>query len=99
MSNLVKQYSTLTSGTITGQDTGQDTQVIHNAASLAATLTITFPANPIDSQRYGVSSVLGVTILTMTSGQTIVGILTALTAVGYATWMYNSDSSKWIRIG
>ena len=60
MANSVKQYSTLTSGTITGNDTGQNVQVIHNAASLAATLTITFPATPLDGQIFSVASVLGV---------------------------------------
>ena len=99
MANLVKQYSTLTSGTITGNDTKQDVQVIHNAVSLAVTLTITFPATPIDGQKFGIASVLGVTGLTMTAGQTISGILTTLAAIGYATWIYNSDATTWIRIG
>ena len=45
---MVKQYSTITSGTITANDTKQNVQVIHNAASLAATLTASFPANPAD---------------------------------------------------
>ena len=97
MANTVKQYSTLTSGTITGNDTGQDAQVIHNAGSLAATLTVTFPATPIDGQKFGMASVLGVTALTMTSGATIVGVLTIIAAAGFATWTYNSDSSKWVR--
>lgn len=96
---MVKQYSTLTSGTITGQDTKQDIQVIHNAVSLAVTLTMTFPANPIDAQIFAVASVLGVTGLTMTSGQTISGILTTLAALGFARWMYSVDATTWVRIG
>lgn len=99
MANVVKQYSTLTSGTITGNNTGQDVQVIHNAVSLAVTLTVTFPANPIDGQIFALASVLGVTGLTMTAGQTISGILTTLAALAFARWMYNSDSTTWIRIG
>jgi len=95
---MVKQYSTITTGTITGLDTQQDVQVIHNAASLAATLTITFPATPKDGQKFGIASVLGVTALTMTSTATIVGILSVVAAAGFATWIYNSDSTKWIRI-
>jgi hypothetical protein len=95
----IKQYSTLTSGTITANDTKQDIQIIHNAGSLAATLTITFPATPTDGQKYGVASVLGVTLLTLTAGVTIISTLTAIAAGGFATWMYNSDSTSWIRIG
>lgn len=97
---LIKQYSTLTSGTITGVDTKQDIQVIHNAASLAATLTITFPATPTDGQIFGVISVLGVTVLTMTSAATIIGVLTSIVAAtGFARWIYSTDAVAWIRFG
>ena len=95
---MVKQYSTITSGTITGADTQQDVQVIHNAVSLAATLTITFPATPKDGQKFGIASVLGATALTMTSTSTIVGVLTVIAAAGFATWIYNTDSTKWVRV-
>lgn len=97
--NLVKQYSTATSGTITVSDTKQNVQVIHNAATLAATLTITFPANPTDGQTLGVASVLGVTLLTLSAAITIVSALTAIVAGGFATYMYDSNSTKWIRTG
>lgn len=99
MANLFKQRSTLTSGTITVQDTQQDVQLIHDAASLAVTLTITFPASPVDGQIFGVTSTLGVTTLTITSAITVVNTLTALIAGGFATWMYDATSSKWFRIG
>ena len=94
---MVKQYSTATSGTITGNDTKQDVQLIHDAASLAATLTVTLPTSPIDGQKYGLASVLGITALTMTAGVTIIGVLTTLIAAGFSTWTYNSDGNKWIR--
>jgi len=95
---MVKQYSTITSGTITGTDTQQNVQVIHNAASLAATLTVALPATPKDGQKFGLASVLGVTALTMTSSSTISGALTVIAANGFATWMYNIDGSKWVRV-
>ena len=94
---MVKQYSTITSGTITANDTKQNVQVIHDAASLAATLTATLPASPIDGQTFGFASVLGVTVLTMSSALTIIGALTTIAAAGFSTWTFNSDSSKWIR--
>lgn len=95
----LKQYSTLTSGTITGNSTKQDEQVIHNAGSLAATLTMAFPSSPTDGQLFGFASVLGVTVLTMTSAATIVGSLASIAAAGCARWMYDSNSSQWIKIG
>jgi len=99
MADLFKQRSTLTSGTIPIQDTKQDVQLIHDAASLAVTLTITFPASPVDGQIFGVTSTLGVTTLTLTSAITIVNALTALVAGGFARWIYDAASNKWFRIG
>lgn len=99
MANFFKQYSTLTSGTITVQDSGQDVCIIHNAGSLAATLTVTFPASPIDGQQVTMASTLGVTVLTLSSGLTIIGALTAIAATGFATWVYDKTANKWCRIG
>ena len=98
MSNGIKQTSTLTSGTVTIPDTQQDCVLFHNAASLAATLTITLPATPVDAQRVSFVSTLGVTILTISSGLTIIGALTALAAAGYATYIYESSTNKWYRL-
>ena len=99
MVNLIKQYSTSTSGTVTAQDTKQDIQLIHNGASLAATLTVTFPATPTDGQVFSIASSLGVTLLTLTSSITILSGITSLTAGGFASWMYEKTANKWIRIG
>lgn len=99
MSNLIKHYSTATSGTVTISDTKQDVVLIHDATSLAITLTTTFPSNPIDGQRLTICSTLGVTTLTMSASNTIIGGLTTLTALGYGTWIFNSDASKWFRCG
>lgn len=97
MATLIKQYSTATSGTVTLADTQQNVQLIHNAASLAATLTVAAPATPIDGQTWSIGSVLGVTALTLSSSITIVGALTAIVAGGFATYMYSVDANKWIR--
>lgn len=99
MANFFKQYSTLTSGTVTVQDTGQDVCLVHNAASLAATLTVTLPASPVDGQQVTMGSTLGVTALTMSSGLTIIGALSAVTAGGFGTWVYDKTANKWCRIG
>jgi hypothetical protein len=98
MATFHKQYSTATSGTISIQNTKQDVHLIHDNGSLAATLTITFPANPVDGQKFGVTSNLGVTALTLTSAITIVNALTAIVAGGFATWMYDVTANKWFRI-
>lgn len=98
MANLVKQISTATSGTVTIGDTQQDTQLIHNAVSLAVTLTIALPATPIDGQKVGIVSVLGVTTLTVSSALGIIGGITVLAAAAYATYMYEASINKWFRI-
>ena len=96
---ITKTYSTATSGTVTLLDTKQDQMCIHNAGSLAATLTITMPPNPIDGQCVMISSTLGVTALTMSSAITLVGALTVIAAAGYATYIYESTANKWFRVG
>ncbi len=98
MADLYKQRSTLTSGTIIILDTQQNVQLIHDAASLAVTLTITFPATPVDGQTIGVSSRLGVTTLTVSSAITVVNVLTTVAAGGFASWIYDAASGKWFRI-
>lgn len=95
---MVKQVSTATSGTVTINDTGQNVQLVHNAVSLAVTLTIALPAAPIDAQTVGVVSVLGVTTLTLSSALSIIGGITVLAAAAYATYMYEASTNKWFRI-
>jgi len=99
MVNLIKQYSTSTSGTVTVQDTKQDVQIIHNGVSLSATLTIAFPASPTDGQVLNIASVLGVTALTLTAGVSILSTLTSIIAGGFASYMFDITANKWIRIG
>ena len=98
MSNLIKQLSTLTSGSVSIGDTKQDIQLIHNAASLAVTLTISLPANPVDAQKVGIVSVLGVTTLTLSSALSIIGGITVLAAAAYATYMYEASTNQWYRV-
>ena len=98
MSNFIKQISTATSGTVTVADTKQDVQLIHDAASLAVTLTITLPANPVDGQRVSFASTLGVTTLTISSALTIIGGLSILAAAGFAAYMFEAGQNKWFRV-
>jgi len=94
---MIKQYTTATSGTVTATDTGQDTVLIHNAG-VTLSLTIAFPATPVDGQMFCMTSVGGITTLALTSALTIVASLTSMSAGGNGTWMYNSDSTKWVKI-
>ena len=99
MATFVKQLSTATSGTVTASpNTGQDIVLIHDAASLAVTLTITLPANPSDGQQMTVASRLGVTTLTISSALTIIGALTTLIAGGFYTFLYEASNNKWYRV-
>lgn len=99
MANTTKQISTITSGTITANDTKQDVLIIHDAIALATTLTLTMPASPTDGHKVSFVSTLGVTTLTMSSTPTIVGSLTTIAAAGFATWIYELSTNKWFRIG
>lgn len=98
MQNFVKQVSTATSGTVTMPDTKQDVVLIHDAESLAETLTMAFPANPVDGQRVVIASTLGVTELTLSSALTIVGGLSVIAAGGCAGYIYEAGQNKWFKI-
>ena len=97
MENLVKQYSTLTTGTVTALDTQQNVLIIHNAASLAVTLTMVVPTTPKDGQGFSIVSSLGVTTLTITSAKVVLGIITTIPANGFASWVYDITADKWFR--
>lgn len=70
-------------------------------AGTIAAHTVVMPENPVDRQRLTMSFDQIVTALTMTPGtsQTINGALTAATAKGFATWMFNEADLTWYRIG
>jgi hypothetical protein len=96
---IVKQYSTISSGTITAIDTGQDVHIIHDAGALSAALSIEFPSSPNDGQTFGFSSGNGITALTLISVRSIIGGVGSLVAAGYASYIYDSTSTKWFRKG
>lgn len=94
---IVLQETTTTSGTITGNNTQQDVIIIHNAGA-TVTLTIAFPSTPINGQTFSISSVGGITTLTMSSGTTILNGLTSMAAGGVAKYIYSSGFNSWIKI-
>ena len=93
--NNVIQLTTATSGTVTANDTQQDMVLVHDA-SVTATLTVAFPATPINGQIFCLSSVGGIIALTMSSASSIIGSLTGIPAAGNGTYMF--ANSKWVRI-
>lgn len=95
----VKQYSTATSGSLAVPDTQQDTVLIHNGASVALTMTITFPPNPVDGQLLTLCSGAGITTLTLSSVNSILGGLGSMAVGGFASWVFNADANKWFRCG
>ena len=74
---------------------------ILNPAGTLAAGTITMPASPTDGMRVRFSSTQIITALTVSAntGQSIVNALTALTAGGFAEYMYRSANTTWYRIG
>ena len=80
-----------------------DAEVVYlKHGSTIASLTISLPANPRDGQIVRLNSLSIVTALTMNAtpgGGTIVGALTALTAAGFGTWIYEKSAKIWRRVG
>lgn len=97
MPNSFLQYSTLTTGTISLQDTKQEDLLIHDNATIAATLTIVMPASPCNGQIVKISSRSGVTALTISSAITVVGSANTLAAGATIGWIYSSQANKWFR--
>jgi hypothetical protein len=94
----VLQYTTVTSGTVTAQDTGQDVQLIHDAG-VTATLTIAFPVTTFNGQKFGVMSAGGITTLTLSvSAGSITNAISTLAAGGCSTYQYVTAQSKWYKI-
>lgn len=100
------QEITATSGTQTINDA---TGIVYiNPASLAATMTIKFPANPQDqdviSMQFGgaitgVTAVVSVLTLTGNTGQSLVG--TALTSANAGTstcYQYRKSNTTWYKL-
>lgn len=93
-------YTPVTGETIALPDDAEIVFLKHGATIAAQ--TISMPANPRDGQIVRLHSVSVVTALTMNAtpgGGTIVGALTALTAAGFASWIYEKSSKIWRRIG
>lgn len=93
------QYSTAGTGsTIIIADTQDEVQLIHETV-LVAVLTITLPDTPADGQRVYISSVGGVTALTLTTlVGSITSIATSLIAGGIVCYLYRTASNKWYKI-
>ena len=94
----VKQYVAPVTGATVAVNTDGYINLLINPAGTLATLTITVPASPTDGDRVRIGATQIVTALTMNGG-TIVGALVSLAVGGFATYVYNSDSVKWLRVG
>lgn len=70
-------------------------------AGTLATGTVVMPASPPDGMRVRIASTQIVTALTMNAntGQTLLNALAALTAGGFAEYIYRSTNTTWYRIG
>lgn len=69
-------------------------------AGTLATLTVTFPANPIDGQELSIKTTQTITALTMNgNGKSITDPMTTIAALGYCTYRYLGSSTLWYRKG
>lgn len=93
----VLQYSQPSSGATVTCTPATSLLVIDNG-SLLATLTVTLTPSPMDGQRIVITSGSGVTLLTINGG-TIKGLITSLSANGYARFAYSASAGAWFRTG
>lgn len=93
----VLQYSQPSSGATVTCSVSTSLLVIDNG-SLLATLTVTLTPSPMDGQRIVITSGSGVTLLTINGG-TIKGVITSLSANGYARFAYSASAGAWFRTG
>lgn len=70
-------------------------------AGTLLTGTVTMPASPEDGQIVRISCTQQITVLTLSpnSGQTMVGALTTILALGSAEYIYELPNTRWVRIG
>ena len=93
----VIQVTSATTGTIVINDTGQDVHLIHDAGA-TLTMTVNFPATPVNGQILVIASAGGITTLTLSSSSTITGTLSSLVAGGSGKYQYLTTNNKWYKI-
>lgn len=92
------QYATPTTGsTVTIGSTGS-TRLILNPAGTLVALTVTFPSTPSDGDFVQLCSSQAITTLTMNGG-TVIGALTTAAIGTFASYIYNTTTTSWFRIG
>ncbi len=90
------QYTTPISGNVINSDGSE--QLIVNPAGALLALTVNFPSSPTNGKRFSFSSTKAITTLTL-GGGTILGPLTSVAINGFASWIYSSSASEWVRCG
>lgn len=92
------QRSTATSGTENINNVNRNIVYIHEAGA-TATLTINLPTIPVGNQTVTIMSVGGIVGLTLSTALgTIVGTITALTALQSVKFIWLESQSKWYKI-
>lgn len=73
--------------------------LVCNPAGLLATLTVTFPPNPINGQPFGIaiSQIITAITLNTSDGSTIDGTITTSAANSHAGWVYSSTATAWFQ--
>ena len=90
-------YSPTTGETIALAETG--TYHILIPAETLDTLTLTFPAAPIDGQELLIKSTKTITSLTLSgNGETILDTITTIAALGSVRYKYLGSNNLWYRI-
>lgn len=80
-------------------DNGEDIHLILQPTGTFADGAITLPASPVDKQTVLVSTTQEVTAFVVTSGKTVNGAPTALSAGDFFTLKYDLTFDAWYRVG
>jgi lysophospholipase L1-like esterase len=77
---------------------GQESVLILNPAGTIATHTVVMPPLPQNGDTVTITSSQAVTTLTLTSGKTVNGAATALTANVPVKYQFNATADRWFRV-
>jgi hypothetical protein len=97
-SQTTTQRSTSTEGEETMRSGEKDLVLIHEAGTTTS-LSVYFPSFPKNNQKVTIMSVGGIGLLTLiTSSGSIIGTVTALTALASVKFIWLASENKWYRI-
>ncbi len=94
---ITQDSAPTTGSTVNIASWGYVNLVINPAGAILA-LTLNFPSSPQDGDTINFCTTQTITTLSITGG-TLVGALSTLLSGSFGYYVYNSTTSKWVRMG